>query len=90
MTNAISHPRPVFDANASGGRDLGKLPEWDLSDLYEGQDAPELKRDLDWLEDACARFAQDFEGKIAGLDAAAARALHRTMSLMQQAGAGNV
>jgi len=70
MTNAFSHPRPVFDANASGGRDLGKLPEWDLSDLYEGQDAPELKRDLDWLEDACARFAQDFEGKIAGLDAA--------------------
>ncbi|MHA6344882.1 M3 family oligoendopeptidase [Roseivivax sp. CAU 1761] len=63
--------RPTFDANASaGGRDLGALPEWDLSDLYAAPDAPEVKRDLDWLEEACRRFAADFEGKIAGLDAA--------------------
>ncbi|MCR8546394.1 M3 family oligoendopeptidase [Salipiger sp. P9] len=63
--------RPLFDANASaGGRDLGNLPDWDLSDLYPSQDAPELKRDLDWLEDACARFATDYEGKLGTLDAA--------------------
>ena len=63
-------PFPVRDANASaGGRDLGKLPEWDLSDLYAGEDAPELKRDLDWLEEACASFAADYEGKLADLDA---------------------
>ncbi|SLN73796.1 Oligoendopeptidase F, plasmid [Roseivivax jejudonensis] len=63
--------RPLFDANAaSGGRDLGDLPEWDLTDLYAGPDAPELKRDLDWLEEACKRFADDYEGKIAGLDPA--------------------
>ena len=63
-------PFPVRDANASaGGRDLGKLPEWDLSDLYTGEDAPELKRDLDWLEEACASFAADYEGKLADLDA---------------------
>ncbi|MFD1341343.1 M3 family oligoendopeptidase [Litorisediminicola beolgyonensis] len=62
--------RPVFDANAShGGRDLGDLPEWDLSDLYTAPDAPELKRDLDWLEQACASFAADYEGKIDTLDA---------------------
>ncbi|GGG65838.1 oligoendopeptidase F [Salipiger pallidus] len=68
MTFAFSHTSPVRDANASaGGRDLGALPEWDLSDLYPSQDAAELKRDLDWLEDACARFSEDFEGKIAGL-----------------------
>ncbi len=63
-------PFPVRDANASaGGEDLGKLPEWDLSDLYTSQDAPELKRDLDWLEEACASFAADYEGKLADLDA---------------------
>ena len=61
----------AFDANAgSGARDLGNLPEWDLSDLYAAPDAPELKRDLDWLEQACARFAADYEGKLASLDAA--------------------
>ena len=64
-------PFPVRDANAKGGaRDLGDLPEWDLSDLYSGEDAPELKRDLGWLEEACASFAADYEGKLAALDAA--------------------
>ena len=64
-------PFPVRDANAGGGdKSLGNLPEWDLSDLYTGEDAPELKRDLDWLEQACASFASDFEGNLAGLDAA--------------------
>ncbi|MBN9887347.1 M3 family oligoendopeptidase [Salipiger abyssi] len=71
MQTAFPASRPLFDANASaGGRDLGDLPEWDLTDLYAAPDAPELKRDLDWLEDACARFASDYEGKMAGLDAA--------------------
>ncbi|MDF1669150.1 MAG: M3 family oligoendopeptidase [Roseovarius sp.] len=64
-------PFPVRDANAtSGGEGLGNLPEWDLSDLYSGEDAPELARDLKWLEDACAAFAADYEGKLADLDAA--------------------
>ena len=63
-------PFPVRDANAaSGDRNLGDLPEWNLDDLYTGEDAPELKRDLDWLEQACADFAADFEGKLADLDA---------------------
>ncbi|MFD1193456.1 M3 family oligoendopeptidase [Seohaeicola saemankumensis] len=61
---------PIWDANASrGSKDLGDLPEWDLSDLYTSEDAPELKRDLDWLEQACASFAADYEGKLATLDA---------------------
>ena len=64
-------PFPVRDINASGGDDsLGNLPEWNLDDLYTGQDAPELKRDLDWLEEACNSFASDYEGKLADLDAA--------------------
>ena len=64
-------PFPVRDANASSGTDnLGDLPEWDLSDLYTSEDAPELTRDLDWLEGECASFASDYEGKLGDLDAA--------------------
>ena len=63
-------PFPVRDANASSGSDnLGDLPEWNLDDLYTGEEAPELKRDMDWLEDACASFARDYEGKLGDLDA---------------------
>jgi oligoendopeptidase F len=64
-------PYPVRDANASAGSDnLGNLPEWDLSDLYTSDEAPELERDLNWLEQECAAFAADYEGKLADLDAA--------------------
>ncbi|SMX43733.1 M3 family oligoendopeptidase [Maliponia aquimaris] len=64
----ITATTPLFDANASaGGKNLGALPEWDLTDLYPAPDAPELKRDLDWLEEACRSFAADYEGKLAGL-----------------------
>ena len=63
-------PFPVHDVNASSGsKDLGDLPEWDLSDLYSSQDAPELSRDLQWLDQECASFAADYEGKLAHLEA---------------------
>ncbi|GAA6196442.1 M3 family oligoendopeptidase [Pseudophaeobacter arcticus] len=62
---------PVRDANASSGSDeLGNLPVWDLTDLYTSDDAPELSRDLDWLEQECSAFAADYQGKLADLDAA--------------------
>ncbi len=61
--------RPVFDAHTSGGNSLGPLPEWDLTDLYPSQDSAEIKRDMDWLEQACASFARDYEGKLASLTA---------------------
>ena len=64
-------PFPVHGVNASSGsKDLGNLPEWDLSDLYSSQNAPELSRDLQWLDQECASFAADYEGKLANLDAA--------------------
>jgi oligoendopeptidase F len=63
---------PLYDVNAStGSKGLGNLPEWDLSDLYSSQDAPELARDLKWLDGECAAFAKDYEGKLAQLDAQA-------------------
>ncbi|ABD56309.1 M3 family oligoendopeptidase [Jannaschia sp. CCS1] len=66
----LTYPAPLRDAAAeTGGAPLEGLPVWDLSDLYEGQDAASLKRDLDWLEEACQSFAADYEGKLADLDA---------------------
>lgn len=67
-----SFPRPVFDATtgAKGGGGFGNLPKWDLSDLYTSEDAPELIRDLDWLDEEAAAFAADYEGKLHTLDAA--------------------
>ena len=63
-------PFPLRDANTRGGKGpLGDLPEWDLDDLYTGENATELKRDLDWLEQACASFAKDYEGNLHTLDA---------------------
>ncbi|SIT77334.1 M3 family oligoendopeptidase [Pontibaca methylaminivorans] len=67
----LHQSRPFRDAQAdTGAHPSGDLPEWNLDDLYSGEDAPELKRDLDWLEKACASFAADYEGRLAELDAA--------------------
>jgi oligoendopeptidase F len=60
---------PVFDANAIGGNSMGNLPEWNLADLYTAPDAPELARDMDWLDRTCAEFAHAYEGNLATLDA---------------------
>jgi len=80
--------RPVYDANANaGGKDLGSLPEWNLDDLYKAEDAPELKADMAWLEQACAGFAVDYEGKLGKLDAAGMlECVHRYERIEQVAG----
>ena len=66
----LNLPFPVRDANTSGGtKNLGDLPEWDLSDLYASPDATELSEDMAWLEEECASFAKDYEGQLAGLSA---------------------
>lgn len=43
---------------------LGKLPEWNLDDLYPGIDSPELKGDLESTSVACAAFEETFKGKL--------------------------
>ncbi len=61
-----------FDAQSeTGGGAWADLPEWDLSDLYQSVDAPELKRDMEFLTKECAAFAADYQGKLANLDAKA-------------------
>jgi oligoendopeptidase F len=43
----------------------GKLPEWNLADLYSGVDAPEVVRDLQKMDKECVAFETDYKGKIA-------------------------
>jgi oligoendopeptidase F len=43
----------------------GKLPEWNLSDLYSGIDAPEVSRDLAKMDIECVAFETDYKGKLA-------------------------
>ncbi|QWG19245.1 M3 family oligoendopeptidase [Bradyrhizobium sediminis] len=43
----------------------GKLPEWNLADLYSGIDAPEIVRDLQKMDAECVAFETDYKGKLA-------------------------
>jgi oligoendopeptidase F len=43
----------------------GKLPEWNLADLYSGIDAPEVARDLEKMDADCVVFETDYKGKLA-------------------------
>ncbi len=49
----------------------GKLPEWNLSDLYSGIDAPEVTSDLERMDAECVAFETDYKGKLAERTAAA-------------------
>ena len=44
---------------------IGKLPEWDLNDLYAGIDAPEIARDLQIMDAECVAFETAYKGKLA-------------------------
>ncbi len=77
------------DANATSpaGEPLGDLPDWNLDDLYTGQDAPQLLADLDWLEAECRAYAADYENRLAELDAAEMlRAIERNEKIDEVAG----
>ncbi len=61
----------ALDQQTHTPTEFGDLPDWDLSALYESPDAPDLARDLDWLEQEGKDFAAEYEGKLATLDAGA-------------------
>ena len=50
------------------GQDFGALPNWDLSDLYPGQDSAALKSDLAKVEKDARSFNDAYKGRLAGLD----------------------
>ncbi|WP_346892183.1 M3 family oligoendopeptidase [uncultured Roseibium sp.] len=60
----------VFSASsASPDTDLGLLPEWDLTDLYQAIDAPEVAADLAAGLDRAKTFEASYKGRLAELAA---------------------
>ena len=41
-----------------------KLPSWDLTDLYESMDSPEIKKDLIRFDRLTKKFRANYWGKI--------------------------
>ena len=53
--------------NHQPASDLGRLPEWDLSDLYPSPDSPALESDLAAASEAAKAFERAYAGKLASL-----------------------
>ena len=69
------------------GSELGNLPNWDLSDLYQSPNAPEIERDFNAAERLAEDFAKDFEGQLSGASAQTlADAIKRYESFSELAG----
>ena len=47
--------------------DLGALPEWRLTDLYQGMDSSQFAADFERAEGEARRFAEAYRGKLAAL-----------------------
>ncbi|MGO3931569.1 M3 family oligoendopeptidase [Rhodopseudomonas pseudopalustris] len=68
VTKAKANAVTKSKANGPGksaAKTAAKLPEWNLADLYQSIDAPEIARDLAQIEADCIAFEQDFKGKLA-------------------------
>src|SRR5512138_1773974 len=57
--------RKSAPAKPKAASKTGKLPEWNLADLYSGIDAPEVARDLEKMAADCVAFETDYKGKLA-------------------------
>jgi oligoendopeptidase F len=57
-------------APATAVADLGALPSWNLTDLYDGIAAPAIETDLKRVDDEAGAFANAYEGKVVALSGA--------------------
>ncbi|MGY3532868.1 oligoendopeptidase F [Bradyrhizobium sp. USDA 4452] len=64
-TAAQRKPAAASPAVKPAAGKTGKLPEWNLADLYSGIDAPEVARDLQKMDADCVAFETDYKGKLA-------------------------
>src|SRR5271154_4261605 len=68
-TAALRKPNKTKASNKTAGKagksKTGKLPEWNLADLYSGIDAPEVTRDLQRMDSECVAVETDYKGKLA-------------------------
>ncbi len=63
MFDAALH-LPAGDTGAAKKPDLGKLPEWNLADLYPSAESAELKADLEKAAKDAANFETRWKGKL--------------------------
>jgi oligoendopeptidase F len=69
MTKRVAR-RPGKPQPAGLKSSLGRLPEWNLNDLYSGLDDPAIKRDLDRADADCVAFEEAYKGRLAAMAAA--------------------
>ncbi|MET4290248.1 oligoendopeptidase F [Bradyrhizobium sp. LB8.2] len=62
---SLAKPSLAKSSPAKPASKTGKLPEWNLADLYTGIDAPEVARDLAKMDADCVAFETDYKGKLA-------------------------
>ena len=62
-------PKATEASATKGHNQLGNLPQWNLADLYAGNDAPELKADLARAAAEAKSFEADYKDKLADLAA---------------------
>ena len=68
-SSSVRKTKPSPKPSPKPASKLGKLPEWNLNDLYPGIDSPEVARDLDAADAECAGFERDFKGRLAEMAA---------------------
>src|SRR3954465_10353115 len=71
VTRKSNVQRKPAAAKSKARPGAGKLPEWNLADLYSGIDAPEVARDLAKMAADCVAFETDYKGKLAEFTARA-------------------
>ena len=49
-------------------KNLGNLPIWDLSELYDSVESNKITSDLEFIETKAKEFAANYEGKINSLN----------------------
>ncbi|WP_412842001.1 M3 family oligoendopeptidase [Brucella pseudogrignonensis] len=64
VTLDITPHMPAGDTGAATKADLGKLPEWNLADLYPSAESAELKADLEKAAKDAADFETRWKGKL--------------------------
>ncbi|MFT8712854.1 M3 family oligoendopeptidase [Komagataeibacter rhaeticus] len=65
--SALSPVREEAGQPSGGAPGLSGLPRWDLSDLYEGPQAPQLATDLDQADADSQDFARVWQGRLASV-----------------------
>ena len=65
MSNPSPHEAAGLPNPANDDLSLGKLPVWNLADLYPGPDAPELAKDLENAAGMARHIKEAYHGKLA-------------------------